>query len=191
VTVSERSLIEEVRRGNPNAFGRLVECHQARLFGLVLMMVRRPAAAEDVTQDTFVRAFTHLDQYDLTRPFYPWLAAIAVRRAQNWLRANGRGPAREGTSIDDAPEPLAQTDEALPALIATEERDTLWRAVEALASGERAAVLLYYRDELAVKDIALALGVAPGTVKTLLFRARRRLRMALTARQPTGQDPRP
>ena len=60
--------------------------YQGRLFGLVLMMVREPAAAEEVTQDAFVRAYTHLDRYD-QRPFYPWLATIAVRLAQNRLRA--------------------------------------------------------------------------------------------------------
>jgi len=180
VTQSERGLIDEVRRGQREAFGQLVAIHQRKLFGLVLMMVGRPAAAEDVTQETFVRAFTHLDQYDASRPFYPWLAAIAVRLAQNWLRQHGRGAGRESTSIDDVPEP-ADGDAALPTLIATEERDALWRVVAALPSGERTAAFLYYRDELTVKDIALALGVSAGTIKTLLFRARGHLRVALTS----------
>ena len=64
--------------------------YQGRLFGLVLMMVRQPAGAEEVTQDAFVRAYTHLHHYDDQRPFYPWLASIAVRLAQNWLRQHGR-----------------------------------------------------------------------------------------------------
>jgi RNA polymerase sigma-70 factor (ECF subfamily) len=55
----------------------------------------------------------------------------------------------------------------------------LWRSVAALPSGERTAAFLYYRDELSVREIALALGVTPGTIKTLLFRARRRLREML------------
>jgi len=157
------------------AFGRLVQTHQGRLFGLVLMMVRQPSAAEEVTQDAFVRAYTHLDHYDAGRPFYPWLASIAVRLAQNWLRRHGRTVRREGTSLDNAEEP-AESAAALTALIADERSRGLWDAVSALPSGERTAVILYYRDEMAVRDIARALGVTTGTIKTLLFRARRHLR---------------
>jgi RNA polymerase sigma-70 factor (ECF subfamily) len=157
------------------AFGRLVQTHQGRLFGLVLMMVRQPSAAEEVTQDAFVRAYTHLDRYDERRPFYPWLASIAVRLAQNWLRRHGRTVRREGTPLDSAEEPADSAD-ALAALIADERGRRLWQAVSALPSGERTAVILYYRDELAVGDIARALGVTTGTIKTLLFRARRHLR---------------
>jgi len=154
------------------------------------MAVREPSAAEDVTQETFVRAFIHLDQYDDGRPFYPWLAAIAVRLSQNWLHAHGRTARREGTHIGAIGEPAVAAD-PLPALVADEARGELWCAVEALSSGERTAVALYYRDELSVKDIALALGVSAGTIKTLLFRARRHLRIALTARQPLRKDVRP
>jgi RNA polymerase sigma-70 factor (ECF subfamily) len=178
VTDSEREIVRAVRRGEREAFGRLVETYQGRVFGLVLMVVREPAGAEDVTQEAFVRAYLHLHQYDERRPFYPWLAAIAVRLGQNWLHQRGRMTRREGTTLDTTPEPGAAGD-ALPALIAGEARDELWRAVADLSSGERTAVMLHYRDELTVSDIALALGVSPGTIKTLLFRARRHLRTAL------------
>jgi RNA polymerase sigma-70 factor, ECF subfamily len=161
------------------AFGRLVQTYQGRLFGLVLMMVRQPSAAEEVAQDAFVRAYTHLDHYDESRPFYPWLASIAVRLAQNWLRRHGRTVRREGTPIDNAAEP-AEDATALSALIADERGRRLWQAVSALPSGERTAVILYYRDEMAVRDIARALGVTTGTIKTLLFRARRHLRGQMT-----------
>ena len=87
---SDRDVVREVRRGDRDAFGHLVRTYQGRAFGLVLMMVREPAGAEEVTQDCFVRAYTHLDHYDDQRPFYPWLASIAVRLAQNWLRRHGR-----------------------------------------------------------------------------------------------------
>jgi RNA polymerase sigma-70 factor (ECF subfamily) len=164
---------------DPEAFGRLVHTYQGRLFGLVLMMVRQPAGAEEVAQDAFVRAYTHLDHYDEARPFYPWLASIAVRLAQNWLRRHARTTRREGTPLESAPEP-ATTEAALAALIADERGRELWQAVAALPSGERTAVILYYRDEMAVRDIARALGVTTGTIKTLLFRARRHLREQIT-----------
>lgn len=177
---SDTDIVRRVRLGDRDAFGRLVEAYQGRLFGLVLMMVRQPGGAEEVTQDAFVRAYTHLDRYDEHRPFYPWLASIAVRLAQNWLRQQGRTVRREGAPLDCAAEP-GVTAAALTTLLANERTEGLWQAVSALTSGERTAVMLYYRDEMAVRDIARALGVTTGTIKTLLFRARRRLREGLQA----------
>lgn len=173
-----RDVVRDARRGDQTALAELVRLHQQRLYGLVLMMVREPAAAEEVTQDALVRACTHLDRYDETRPFYPWLGAIAVRLAQNWLRQHGRTVRREGTSLGDTMEPGAPP-AALEALIADQRSRELWRVVAALSSGERTAVMLYYRDEMSVAEIARALGVTAGTVKTLLFRARRHLRERL------------
>lgn len=180
MSAPDRDVIRDVRAGNREAFGELVRRYQGRLFGLVLMMAREPAGAEEITQDTFVRAYTRLDHYDDRRPFYPWLAAIAVRLAQNWLRVHGRTVRREGTPLDAAGEP-GTTAGALTALIADERGRQLWQAVGALPSGERTAVILYYRDEMAVGDIARALGVTSGTIKTLLFRARRHLRSRVEA----------
>lgn len=177
---SDREVIRDVRRGDSEAFAEIVHAYQRRLFGLVLMMVRDPAGAEEVTQDAFVRAYSHLDAYEEARPFYPWLATIAVRLAQNWLVGRGRIVRREGATLDSVDEPGAHA-AALDALIEDERTRGLWNAVAALSSGERTAVTLYYRDQLPVRDIARALGVTTGTIKTLLFRARRHLRERLQA----------
>ncbi len=178
MSVPDRDVVRDVRRGEREAFGKLVQKYQNRLFGLVLMMVRQPAAAEEVTQDSFVRAYTHIHHYDDNRPFYPWLATIAVRLAQNWLRRHGRTVRLEGASLESAKEPTA-TAGALTALITNERSRGLWQAVAGLPSGERTALILYYRDEMPVRDVACALGVTTGTIKTLLFRARRHLRERL------------
>jgi RNA polymerase sigma-70 factor (ECF subfamily) len=175
VTVTDRDVIRDVLAGDRNAFAQLVEVYQRRLFGLALMMVREPDVAEEVAHDTFVRAFIHLRQYDASRAFYPWLAAIAVRLAQNWMRQRGRTVRRQGVSLEDVEEPTAAAS-ALSTLIADEQSRRVWRAVASLPSGERTAALLYYRDGLLVRDIAMVLAVSPGTIKTLLFRARRHLR---------------
>lgn len=183
-----RSAVRAVRGGDHEAFGRLVKLYQRRLFGLTLMMVRDPSGAEEVTQDAFVRAFTHLDLFDEHRPFYPWLATIAVRLAQTWLRRNVRVTTGEGTALEPGRDPAATAPDPLGQLITDERGRHLWRAVAALPSGERTAAFLYYRQEMKVSDIARALGVTSGTVKTLLFRARRRLRH--TVKQTSDQPPR-
>jgi RNA polymerase sigma-70 factor (ECF subfamily) len=125
-----------------------------------------------------VRAYTHIGQYDAHRPLYPWLAAVAVRLAQNWLRQHGRTVHREGTVLEEAREPAAPGG-ALKAMIVNERSRQLWEEVAALSSGERTALTLFYHDDMSVSDIARALGVTNGTVKTLLFRARRHLRERL------------
>jgi RNA polymerase sigma-70 factor (ECF subfamily) len=186
VSRSEQVLVRDVRRGDQEAFAQLVHTYQRRLFGLVLMMVREPAGAEEVTQDAFVRAYTHIDAFEDHRPFYPWLASIAVRLAQNWLRSHGRTARREGTALDAVAEP-GTSPVALTTLIADQRGRRLWQAVAALSSGERTAVVLYYRDQMAVRDIAAALGVSTGTIKTLLFRARRHLRERLHELQETSR----
>lgn len=174
-----REAVEAVRRGDREAFSRIVALYQRRLFGLALMMTRDPAGAEEVAQDGFVRAFMHLRAYDVHRPFYPWLSAIVVRLAQNWLAKRARVVNREGTELDDERDVPANEVDAVAALM-TEERDRrLWRAVASLPSGERTAVLLFYRQGLSVGEAAHAIGVADGTIKTLLFRARQRLRRLL------------
>jgi RNA polymerase sigma-70 factor, ECF subfamily len=179
VSASDNDIVHAVRRGDREAFAHLVQTYQGRLFGLVLMMVRQAAGAEEVTQDAFVRAFTRLHMYDERRPFYPWLATIAVRLAQNWLRHH-RTRRREIAALDDVREPGAAS-VTLDTLIADERSRRLWQAVAALSSGERTAVILFYGEGLSVGEIARALGVTTGTIKTLLFRARRHLRGRLGA----------
>ena len=145
-TTVVRTAVREVRRGDREAFGRLVELYQRRLFGLILMVVRDPSGAEEVTQDAFVRAFTRLHLYDERRPFYPWLATIAVRLGQTWLRRHTRVTTREGTELDPRRDPAATAD-PLRELIIDERDRRLWRSVAALPSGERTAAVLYYRQE--------------------------------------------
>ena len=180
MSATDRDIVHDVRRGDREAFAHLVRMYQGRVFGLVLMMVRQPGAAEEVTQDAFVRAYTHLHQYDDNRPFYPWLASIAVRLGQNWLRSHGQTARREGASLDSTCEPSA-AENVLTSLITDERSRRLWQAVAALPSSERTAVFLYYRDGVTVTDIARALRVTTGTIKTFLFRARRHLRGRLEA----------
>ena len=187
MTVSDQDVAVAVQNGDRDAFAELLRRYQHRLFGLVLMMVREPAGAEEVTQDAFVRAYRYIAQYDRERPFYPWLAAIASRLAQNWLRQHQRNVQREGTPLENASEPATRAS-ALHGLIADERSRELWHAVAALPSGERTAVILYYRDDVPVRDIAIALGVTTGTIKTLLFRARKHLRGRIGADLSTQEE---
>jgi RNA polymerase sigma-70 factor (ECF subfamily) len=180
-----RGAIEAVRRGDREAFGRVVEMYQRRLFGLALMMTRDPSGAEEVAQDAFVGAFQHLDAYDARPPVSPRLSTIAVRLAQNWLVRRARVRRREGAELIPEHDAPAAAD-PLGDLLDDEADRRLWRSVAALPSGERTAVILFYRQEMSVQEVARVVGVSTGTIKTLLFRARRRLRQLLTASERTS-----
>ena len=179
-----QAALAAIRLGDRDAFGRVIELHQRRLFGLALMMTRDPAGAEEVVQDAFVRAFAHLDAYDSSRPFSPWISTIVVRLAQNWLVRRARVRTREGTPLDSQDGAVSGAVDPLSELIADERDRQLWRAVSALPSGERTAMILHYRQDMGVGEIASAIGVASGTVKTLLFRGRQRLRRTLGVAGP-------
>ncbi len=182
-----RAAVRAVRSGDREAFGRIVELYQRRLFGLALMMTRDPSGAEEIAQDAFFRAFVSLDGYNEARPFHPWISTIAVRLAQNWLVRRMRVRTREGVELaPDHPVPATGPD-PLTELIADESDRRLWLSVAALASGERTAAILYYRQDMSVREIASALGVTSGTVKTVLFRARARLRRSMADTSP-GKD---
>jgi RNA polymerase sigma-70 factor, ECF subfamily len=173
----ERRAALAARAGDTTAFAALVEQHQHRVFGLSLMILRNRAAAEEVTQDAFVRAFINLDRYDATRPFYPWIAAIAVRLAQTWLRRRVQYARREDGPLDAGAE--GHADGPLRELISDERSRKLWSLVTSLPRAQSAAVFLYYKQDMKVDEVAQTLGVASGTIKTLLSRARHALRERL------------
>jgi RNA polymerase sigma-70 factor (ECF subfamily) len=138
----------------------------------------RSPDAEDLAQDTFVRAFVHFERFDPERPILPWLIAIARRLCLDLLRRRTM-KARVDTL------PIVETPSTGPEG-AVELREQLTRVDQALADlevGPREAIILFHIEEMSYRDIAAALEVPLGTVMTWLHRGRARLRKAL------GEDP--
>ena len=178
-------IVQRVRAGDVDAFGQIVKGYERRVFALAVMILRNREGADDVTQDAFVRAFERLDLYDVRRPFYPWLATITVRLSRTWLVRHSPGARRETPIQPESSAYASAAPAALDVLVAEDEGRHLWRLVERLPLGERTAVVLHYRQELSVSEVASAIGVTAGTVKTLLFRARQHLRASLAGATPS------
>lgn len=178
-------IVQRVRAGDVDAFGQIVKGYERRVFALAVMILRNREGADDVTQDAFVRAFERLDLYDVRRPFYPWLATITIRLSRNWLARHSPGARRETPIQPESSAYASAAPAALDVLVAEDEGRHLWRLVERLPLGERTAVVLHYRQELSVSEVASAIGVTAGTVKTLLFRARQHLRASLAGATPS------
>src|SRR5215470_9383231 len=96
---TDRELVEEAKAGSALAFGTLVRRYQRRIFRLAFHLVRTGAEAEDVTQETFVRAYQALDRFDGRSEPFTWLYRIAVNLSLNAIRA--RKSTRDSTPSDD------------------------------------------------------------------------------------------
>jgi RNA polymerase sigma-70 factor (ECF subfamily) len=160
---SERALISGALRGCEADMAALFRAHWPRAYRSAFLIVHDHAAAEDIAQEAFVQAIRHLDRFDRTRRFGPWLGAIVANRAIDWVRA--RTARRETGGVeDDLPEP----DRApLPGRYSEE----VMRALASLTPEHRAVVVLRYVLEYTPGEIAVALELPRGTVNSRLRRA--------------------
>jgi RNA polymerase sigma-70 factor (ECF subfamily) len=134
----------------------------------------RSSEAEDVAQDTFVRAFVHFERFDPERPVLPWLIAIARRLCLDlWRR--GAVKARMATMpVSETPAPSPEDEVSF-----REQLSRLDRALADLDEGPREAIVLFHIEQMSYRDIAAALEVPIGTVMTWLHRGRAHLKTAL------------
>ncbi len=183
----EADLISRARRGDEAAWTALVEAHQEALFRLAYLLLGDADAAADVAQEAFVRAFHALARFDSARPLRPWLLRITTNVARNQRRSLGRYWAAVQRWMAAAPPPVTTLGERT----AQEwEAHTLWQAVRRLRPAEQEVVYLRYFLDLSEAEMAGALAVPPGTVKSRLHRAMGRLRTVVDQEFPALREER-
>jgi len=172
--VPESDSVRRARGGDEQAWTELVREHQAAAFRLAYLLLGDADDAEDVTQESFVRAYRALHRFDEERPFRPWLLRIARNLARNRQRSLGRYLAAMRRLGEETTRlPL----ETMSGHVArAEEARTLWWAVRRLSQADQEVIYVRYFLDLPVAEAADALDVAPGTVKSRLHRALNRLR---------------
>jgi RNA polymerase sigma-70 factor (ECF subfamily) len=181
---TDRELVEAAQSGESEAFGVLVRRHQRRVYRLSLHLLRSAAEAEDVTQETFVRAYGALDRFDGRSEPFTWIYRIAVNLSLNAIRA--RKPSERSTAADDPRvEPLLVERRAKLASpeAASEDRElglALLSGIDSLSDVLRTTLVLVLVDGLPHADAAKILGCSEGTVAWRVHEARRRLRGHLT-----------
>ena len=177
------ALIERARHGDHEAYAALVRSHQDVVFRTAYLITRSAADAEDVTQEAFIKAYRALSGFREGAPFRPWILRIAANEARNRRRAIGRRlevsadapverdgglvAAREPADPDATPEELA---------LAGERREVLLAALGRLDEDDRLVIAYRYFFDLSEAEMAEALDVPRGTVKSRLSRAMARLR---------------
>jgi RNA polymerase sigma-70 factor (ECF subfamily) len=189
---AENELVQRARNGDLAAFNELVELHQRAVYNLCLRMIGSAAAAEDSAQDAFVSAWRGLGAFR-GGSFRAWLMRIAANACTDELRRRSRRPA---VSLDAPPpgseDPIDVADSSEgPELRALrrERQAAIQAALLRLPADQRLAVIMCDIQGFAYEEIAVAMGVSIGTVKSRISRGREKLRAALTrTEQMSGQE---
>jgi len=177
--VSEAQLIEAARAGDQAAMGTLYATHADRVYSVVRRVVGDDHLAEDVSQDAWIRCFEKLHLFRGDAAFSTWMHRLAVNAAVNRLRSQGRR-----SKLETAPElrlPVQEPDESVL------HQRQLSRALDALPEGYRTVLVLHDVEGLTHEEIGERLGIAAGTSKSQLHKARARMRELLTPRQTQNE----
>jgi RNA polymerase sigma-70 factor (ECF subfamily) len=189
--VSTEDLIHRFQRGQPGAFEALYDRFKDYVYRTALFITRNSDEAEDAAQETFLDVLRGLPNYRVEGParFETWLYRVTVNRCRSRMRRK-RLPSAEW---DDIEERLERIPEEAPhheperETLRQEQAVTLWQSVDTLPESHRAVILLRYQQEMSYGEIAQALGISEGTVKSRLYHAHRKLKTAL---EPAGAEER-
>ena len=175
---TDEDLAIGVQQGNTDDLAALVERHHSPLLGYLYRMTGGDRAlAEDLVQEAFLRVLRSIGQYRHPRPFKPWLYAITTNLARDhYKRAETRHAADVQLDKEMTRGPDARPEDRL---VANQEAQQVAAAVMTLPAHQREALVLRYYQGLSLAEVASALGVPVGTVKSRIHLALRRLRTLL------------
>ncbi len=168
---SDEQLAAAAADGSVSSFEALVDRLGPRLLRYLTGRVRDAHAAEDLVQETFLRAYRHLDRYDPSRSFSTWLFTIATRLAiSHWRAKRAHVPA-------DAVDPPAPAEDGPAEIAGRRERDRgLWATARRLLSDDQYTALWFrYAEDMPVRDVAEVMGKSLSNAKVLLHRAHKRM----------------
>jgi len=185
-SIDESQLVTQARDGDTTAFNELVRRYEGKIFRLAQHVTQNREDAEDVLQETFLKAYEHLDQFKGDSKFYTWIVRIAVNQALMKLR---RRKTDKSVSLDETIDTgedtvtreIAAWDEDPEQRFSRDELGSILdSAVESLEPLYRSVFVLRDIEELSTEETAEALGLSIPAVKSRLLRARLQLREKLT-----------
>ena len=191
---TDRELVDAAREGDSEAFGALMRRHQRRIYRLAVHLLRDAAEAEDVTQETFVRAYGALDRFDGRSEAFTWIYRIAVNLSLNTIRA--RKSDRKSMPVDDPrlEGALVETRAGSASPQGASESRELGRALcqglDSLSDSLRTTLILVGVDGLSHAQAGDVLGCPEGTVAWRVHEARKKLKVYLVERGfvPKGEE---
>lgn len=178
-------LVERARQGDVGAYEELIKRYQHLALRVAYLITRDQGEAEDATQEAFIKAYRALGRFRAGSPFRPWMLTIVSNEARNRRSSSSRRAAlvvraeRDRPSGDAAPSPEA-------AALDHEQRAEVLRAIDSLDEKDRLVLAYRYFLDMSEADMAAALRVARGTVKSRLYRAQARLKERLESEARGG-----
>jgi len=181
VDPTDRDLVLRTRRGEVEAFGEVVARYQQTVFNVCFRMLGERMEAEDVAQETFIRAYKRLETFDVERPFGPWIHRVATNVCLNHIRKQKP----ESYEFDEERDlsSAAAREEPEASLQNVQATEQVHRAIVALPGNYRAVIELRHYQEMSYSEIAEALELPLSDVKSHLYRARKRLAKLLSANE--------
>jgi RNA polymerase sigma-70 factor, ECF subfamily len=180
--MTDVATVSRARAGDSDAFRLLVEQHSRLVFRVAYRMTGNEHDADDVVQETFLRAYKQLGRFEERANFGTWLHRIAVNCALDLLRSRGRLDRHYGGDPEEA-EMMGAITSSDPQqdrlLLSAELRDQVTAAMEKLSGNERTAFVLRHFEGMPVEEIGKTLGIQVNAAKHTIFRAVRKLREAL------------
>lgn len=185
--LSDRELVDRAKSGDLEAFGQIVRRHQSRIHRLALHMLRDRSEAEDVSQETFIRAYQALARFDGRSEPFTWLYRIAVNLSLNTIRSrktarnagDASDPRLEALMVDSRPSSMADP----PGTAASrQEYAALVEGIDGLSETLRTTLILVCIDGRSHEEAAEILGAPEGTIAWRVHEARRKLRDYMKSR---------
>ena len=182
---SDAAVVAQVLAGDKEAFRLLVERHTRSIYGVAYRMTGNQHDAEEIVQETFLRAYRSLARFELRASFNTWLYRIAVNRSLDFLKAKKM---TDSHSIHENPGPDQQELEVqLPAtdpgpdrlLLSAETRERISRAMGLLSPSERVAFTMRHMEGKSIEEISKSLKIRTSAAKNSVFRAVQKLRQQL------------
>lgn len=150
----------------------MFEEHSSYVYGIALMITKSPTLADDITQDTFLRAFAKYDLYDSSKPLRPWLYRMTVNMSRSILRK------KTWMKLFSIVPEVERDHSAESIVLHNESQRELWSVVERLSRKQREVITLHYYGGLALPETAYILGIPLGTCKSRLHAALEKIRLS-------------
>lgn len=192
----DSELIARTLGGDGSAYGILVERYQRKIFRVAYSIVRDPAEADGVAQDTFVQAYTNLSKFEARAEFETWLTRIAINRGRDVLRRRRfvslfTAPAEDDEEHETRFEPVDERPDQERQVTSAQLRQAIAQAESKLSAQQKTIFRLRHYEDLSLEDIADHLGLRAGTVRAHLFRAIHKIRKELAGWKEETADRRP
>ena len=169
IDADEAALVSDTLGGDVRAFDRIVTTHHRRVFNFIYQMTRQRQDAEDLTQQTFIKAFDNLPRFDPRRPLINWILTIARNNTLNHFRAAKKWEPVSEHTAGTGPSPAAAAEHS-------DRSDSLWAKARAVLSRREFEILwLRFGEDMSVEETARVVGLTQTHVKVLVYRARQAL----------------